>query len=86
MIIPKKLPDKGDIVLIKINKVMRYGAYCELVEYKMDAYLPIGEVASGWIKNIHEFIREGQKDAAKVSFIDPAKNTVDISLYFHKIT
>ncbi len=80
MIIPKKLPDKGDIVLIKINKVMRYGAYCELVEYKMDAYLPIGEVASGWIKNIHEFIREGQKDAAKVSFIDPVKNTVDISL------
>jgi translation initiation factor 2 subunit 1 len=59
---------------------MPHGAYCELVEYKADAYLPIGEVASGWIKNIREFIKEGQKDVAKVVFVDQNKRALDISL------
>jgi translation initiation factor 2 subunit 1 len=59
---------------------MPHGAYCEFVEYKADAYLPIGEVASGWIKNIREFIKEGQKDVAKVVFVDPNKKALDISL------
>ena len=77
---PKALPDKGEIVLIRITKIMPHGAYCELTEYKLDAYLPISEIASGWIKNIHEFIKEGQSDAAKVVFIDPVKRAVDVSL------
>jgi translation initiation factor 2 subunit 1 len=59
---------------------MPHGAYCELVEYKVDAYLPIGEVASGWIKNIHEFIKEGQRDVAKVVFADPSRKALDVSL------
>jgi translation initiation factor 2 subunit 1 len=80
MIIPKKLPDKDELVLINIKKVMPYGAYCSLVEYNIDAYLPVREVASGWIKNIHEFIKEGQKHVAKVIFIDTQKNAVDVSL------
>lgn len=77
---PKKLPDKGEMVLVKITKIMPHGAYCELTEYRLDAYLPISEIASGWIKNIHEFIKEGQRDAAKVVFIDPVKKAVDVSL------
>jgi translation initiation factor 2 subunit 1 len=70
----------GEIILVNITKVMPHGAYCELVEYKADAYLPIGEVASGWIKNIREFIKEGQKDVAKVVFVDANKKALDISL------
>jgi translation initiation factor 2 subunit 1 len=80
MIIPKKTPNVGDMVLVKINKVMQFGAYCELTEYGVTAYLPIREVASGWIKNIHEFIKEGQSNVAKVTYIDYNKNAVDISL------
>jgi translation initiation factor 2 alpha subunit (eIF-2alpha) len=59
---------------------MPYGAYCELQEYKKDAYLPISEIASGWIKNIHEFIKEGQKTVGKVLSVDKEKKTIDISL------
>ncbi|MDE1874125.1 MAG: S1 RNA-binding domain-containing protein [Candidatus Micrarchaeota archaeon] len=70
----------GEIILVNITKIMPHGAYCELVEYKADAYLPIGEVASGWIKNIHEFIREGQRDVAKVVFVDQVKRALDVSL------
>ncbi|MGC8710168.1 MAG: S1 RNA-binding domain-containing protein [Candidatus Micrarchaeia archaeon] len=77
----KELPENGEIVLVKIKKVMPFGAYCEFVEYKnIEAYLPIKEVAPGWIKNIHEFIREGQQAVAKVIFVDHEKRAVDISL------
>ena len=80
MIINKELPSDGDFVLIKISKIMPYGAYCSLTEYNLDAYLPISEISSGWIKNIHEFIKEGQQDVAKVIFVDKEKKAVDISL------
>ncbi|MDE1855049.1 MAG: S1 RNA-binding domain-containing protein [Candidatus Micrarchaeota archaeon] len=76
----KELPNMGEIILVNITKIMPHGAYCELVEYKADAYLPISEVASGWIKNIHEFIREGQRDVAKVVFVDPTRRALDVSL------
>ena len=70
MIIQKELPDVSEFVIIKITKIMPHGAYCRLIEYNSDAYLPISEVSSGWIKNIHEFIKEGQQDVAKVIFVD----------------
>ena len=80
MILKKNLPSNGELVLIKVSKIMQHGAYCELVEYHMDAYLPISEISTGWIKNIHEFIKEGQNTVAKVISVDPAKRAVDISL------
>lgn len=80
MIIQKELPDVSEFVIIKITKIMPHGAYCRLIEYNSDAYLPISEVSSGWIKNIHEFIKEGQQDVAKVIFVDREKKSVDISL------
>lgn len=70
----------GEIILVNITKIMPHGAYCELVEYKADAYLPINEVASGWIKNIHEFIKEGQRGVAKVVFVDRNRRALDVSL------
>jgi len=80
MIAPKEMPDAGELVLIKITKVLPHGAYCKLVEYNFEAYIPIAEVSSGWIKNIREFIREGQQDVAKTIFVDKDKRSVDVSL------
>lgn len=80
MIIPKEMPEVGQLVLIRVKKVLPFGAYCELTEFKNhDSYLPIKEVASGWIKNIHEFLKEGQRGVAKVVYIDKEKNSIDIS-------
>jgi translation initiation factor 2 subunit 1 len=84
MIYPKELPDTGELVIVKVSKIMPHGAYCSLQEYNADAYLPISEIASGWIKNIHEFIKEGQKEVAKVIFVDKSKKAIDIS--FKKAT
>ncbi len=79
-IIKKQLPGEKELVLVKIKKIMPHGAYVELTEYSKDAYLPISEIASGWIKNIHEFIKEGQKTVGKVLSVDLQKGSIDVSL------
>lgn len=52
-----------------------------MLEYdNLEAFLPIREVSSGWIKNIHEFLHQGQQIVCKVILFDKDKNTIDISL------
>lgn len=76
-----RIPKAGDLVIAQITKIMPYGAYCKLLEYEgVDVFLPIKEVSSGWIKNIHEFIHEGQKIVCKVIFFDINHQTIDVSL------
>ena len=74
-------PRVGELLIAEIAKITKFGAYCHLLEYNnTEAFMPIKEVSSGWIKNIHEFIHQGQKVVCKVIFIDKYKNTIDISL------
>ncbi|MGC8586705.1 MAG: S1 RNA-binding domain-containing protein [Candidatus Micrarchaeia archaeon] len=81
MIVPKALPEVGEKVIIKVKKIMPFGAYCNIIEYgNEEAYLPIKEVASGWIKNIHEFLKEGKTEVAKVIYVDKEKRAIDVSI------
>ncbi|MGC8586022.1 MAG: S1 RNA-binding domain-containing protein [Candidatus Micrarchaeia archaeon] len=75
------LPKIGEFVIAQIVKVMPFGAYCVLPEYNnTEAFLPLKEVSSGWIKNIHEFIHEGQTVVCSVIYYDRERNTIDISI------
>ena len=74
-------PDQDELVMAVIKKIMPYGAFCILPEYNnMEVFLHVSEIAPRWIKNIHEFVSEGQRHVAKVNRIDREKNQVDISL------
>lgn len=73
-------PEVGDLVIASIQKVTNYGAYVFLDEYEKEGLLHISEVASGWVRNIRSFIREGQKTVLKVLRVDPEKGHVDLSL------
>ena len=76
-----ELPEKDELVIAVIRKIMPYGAFCTLPEYEnMEAFLHVSEIAPRWIKNIHEFISEGQQQVAKIYRIDREKNQVDLSL------
>ncbi len=75
------IPEEGELVIIKIKKILPYGAFCTLEEYtNKEGFVHISEVASRWIKNIHEFISEGKTDVAKVINIDERKGQIDLSL------
>ncbi len=75
------IPEEDELVLAVIKKIMPYGAFCILPEYNnLEAFLHVSEVAPRWIKNIHEFISEGQRYVVKVHHIDKEKNQVDVSI------
>jgi len=75
------MPEMDELVLVTVKKIMPYGAFCSLDEYAgQEAFVHISEVAPRWIKNIHEFLHEGQKLVAKVYHVEIEKNQIDLSL------
>jgi len=73
-------PEVGDLVIATVENVMDYGAYVTLDEYDKKGLLHISEISSSWIRNIRNFVREGQKVVLKVLRVDAEKGHVDLSL------
>ncbi len=75
-----EFPEIDEILIAVVKKILPYGAFCSLPEYKTEGFLHISQVSNGWVKNIHEFISEGQTIVVKVSHLDMEKNQIDVSL------
>lgn len=73
-------PEVGDLVIATVEAVTDYGAYVKLDEYDKKGLLHISEVSSSWIRNIRDFVREGQKVVLKVLRVDVEKGHIDLSL------
>lgn len=78
-------PEKGELVVVKVKKIMDYGAYLELLEYPgKEAFVHISKVATHWVKNIRSILSEGQIRVGIVERVDPSKNAIDVS--FRKVS
>lgn len=75
-----KWPEAGDLVIATIETVTDYGAYAKLDEYDKRGLLHVSEISSSWIRNIRDFVREGQKMVLKVLRVDLEKGHIDLSL------
>lgn len=73
-------PETGDLVMATVESVTDFGAYVKLDEYNKRGLLHVSEISSSWIRNIRDFVREGQKLVLKVLRVDPEKGHVDLSL------
>jgi translation initiation factor 2 subunit 1 len=73
-------PEVGDLVLATVETVTDYGAYVKLDEYGKRGLLHVSEISSSWVRNIRDFVREGQKIVLKVLRVDIEKGHVDLSL------
>jgi translation initiation factor 2 subunit 1 len=73
-------PEIGDLVIATIETVTDYGAYAKLDEYNKRGLLHVSEISSSWIRNIRDFVREGQKIVLKVLRVDTEKGHIDLSL------
>ncbi len=73
-------PEVGDLVIATIEIVTDYGAYAKLDEYDKRGLLHVSEISSSWIRNIRDFVREGQKVVLKVLRVDLEKGHIDLSL------
>ena len=73
-------PEAGDLVLATVDTVTDYGAYLKLDEYDKEGLLHISEISSSWVRNIRNFVREGQKVVVKVLRVNVEKGHIDLSL------
>lgn len=74
-------PEEDSFVVCTIVKILPYGAFASLDEYGgKEGYIHISEIASTWIKNIRDFVKEGQKTVAKVMGVNKKKGHIDLSL------
>jgi translation initiation factor 2 subunit 1 len=73
-------PENGDLVIATIESVTDYGAYAKLDEFDKRGLLHVSEISSSWIRNIRDFVREGQKVVLKVLRVDFDKGHIDLSL------
>ena len=52
-------PDLGEFLVCTITSVKQNGVYVELDGYPgREGFIFIGEIASGWVKNIKSHVRE----------------------------
>lgn len=73
-------PEPGDLVIATVQSVTDFGAYAKLDEYNKRGLLHRSEISSSWIRNIRDFVREGQKLVLKVLRVDTEKQHIDLSL------
>jgi translation initiation factor 2 subunit 1 len=74
-------PDSGELVVGKVDEITDFGVFVDLEEYEDKRGLcHISEVASGWIKNVRDHVREGQTVVAKVLDVDTGSQQIDLSI------
>ncbi|WEU39634.1 MAG: translation initiation factor IF-2 subunit alpha [Candidatus Odinarchaeum yellowstonii] len=77
----REVPSEGDLLLCTVTDITSHGAYAELDEYPgLKGFIHLSEIASSWIKNIRNFVKEGQKIVTKVLKVNKEKKQIDLSL------
>ena len=74
-------PEEGDLVVCTVKSVKNFGAFVELEEYPgKEGFIHVAEIASGWVKRMSDYVRDGQRIVCKVMKIEKAKGHIDLSL------
>ncbi len=74
-------PEPGELVVCHVDEIESFGVFCDLQQYEdKRGLIHISEVASGWIKNVRDHVREGQTVVCKVLDVDESSQQIDLSL------
>ncbi len=74
-------PESGELVVGEIDEIADFGVFVDLDQYEDKRGLcHISEVASGWIKNVRDHVREGQTVVSKVLDVDESADQIDLSI------
>jgi translation initiation factor 2 subunit 1 len=76
-----EFPDEGDLVLCTISGIQHHAVFCRLDEYNgRTGMIHISEVVAGRVRNLKEYVKEGQKAVVKVLRVNKEKGYIDLSL------
>lgn len=74
-------PEEGDLVVCTVKSVRNFGAFVELEEYPgKEGFIHVAEIATGWVKRMSDYVREGQRIVCKVMKVEKSKGHIDLSL------
>jgi len=74
-------PEKDELVVCTVKELKPFGVFVTLEEYGgKEGLINIGEVSSGWVKHLKDYVREGQKIVCKVLHVDERRGHIDLSL------
>ena len=74
-------PEEGELVVVTVKSVKQNGVYVDFDEYpNIEGFIFIGEIASGWVKNIRTFVRDGQRLICKVMRTKKDGSSLELSL------
>ena len=74
-------PEEGELVVVTVKSVKQNGVYVDFDEFPgIEGFIFIGEVASGWVKNIRAFVRDGQRLICKVMRTRKDGSSLELSL------
>ncbi len=74
-------PEEGELVVVTVKNVKQNGVYVDFDEYPgIEGFIFIGEIASGWVKNIRSFVRDGQRLICKVMRTKKDGSSLELSL------
>lgn len=60
----------GEIYEVKVERIVNFGAFCEIAPGK-SGLVHVSELSDGFVKDVSEFLKEGDIVTAKVIGIDP---------------
>jgi translation initiation factor 2 subunit 1 len=76
-----RYPERGELVICTVERVVGYGAFVRLDEYdKKQGMVSIKEFSRKWVKNPRDYLKEGQKAVLKVLRVKPDRGHIDLSL------
>ncbi len=74
-------PSPGEIVIGTVTRILDFGAFVSLDEYEdKEGMVHISEVAPGWVKDIRDHVKKGQKVVCKVLSVNPKRGHIDLSI------
>jgi len=77
----KEWPDSEDYVICTISELNPNSAVATLDEYNgKKGMIHVSEVANTMVRDIRRFVKIGEKEVAKVLFVDPQRGYVGLSL------
>ncbi len=73
--------DRENYRILKIKAIEEFGVYCDILDQPgYQGFIPKGEVASSWVKDINKVLKVNQIRVGKVLDIDDNVKTITLSL------
>ncbi len=74
----KGLPERNEMVICRIVQINPNSVFAELLEYEASGMIHVSEVASRWVRDIKEFIKEKQYVVCRVLSADQSGVSLSI--------